>query len=805
MNRPQRLDRSYRRFFIASSVASLVILGTAGLFFGRFEYQSVKNRQLREIGAVGELKARQVESWRREFLNDTLNATKSPLLAEALENLQSRSSSGQGPAILSDRLNLYLRYGLSEGALLYTPNGKPIAASEDTGPLKVWDDTERSLGSRVLKERQALFRDLYKTSDGRWAIDLYAPIFSRTGEPLGVLILRKDPFRELFPLLQWWPLESTSAETYLVRREGDRVVTLNPLRFEPRDPLSVSFPLSTANVPGARAVRGETGEVLCRDYRGVPVLAYTTPIADSPWFMISKVDASEALSEAWLHGSFVFIVTFLLFLAFIGTLGFILSRKKIGLYTDLYHEERRRADLHAEFRATLFGIGDGVISTDGTGKIRWLNAVAERLTGWKEKEAQGMELPRVFQIHSELTGEEVPNPVEKVLQTRGIVGLANHTVLRARDGTEYAIADSGAPIYDENGTIQGVVLVFRDVTAERAMQERNQRLSAMVERSLNEVYVFNDTDLRFTYANRAALDNLGYTMEELGLLTPLDIKPDYTVERFQELLSPLRSGSVEKVTLATVHRRKNHSSYDVYLSIQLFESREGKSFVAMGLDYSERRRLELDLRRAIVERETLLRELHHRTKNNLQIVCSLLNMSAGETTDEKIRETFRTMENRVGSIALAHELLYQSDSFSRIDLGDYLTSIINLALMNWDLASRVRLEAEVEAVDASIDTVSPLGLILNELATNSAKYAFPQERPGVIKFILRKELDGQVYLEYQDDGVGLGETFDPERDGNLGFNLIRSLSQGQLRGTYTIRGTGGLVYQLRFKNPYGNS
>lgn len=136
-------------------------------------------------------------------------------------------------------------------------------------------------------------------------------------------------------------------------------------------------------------------------------------------------------------------------------------------------ELRRRA---AQLHATLYSIGDAVIATDTNGRVEMMNPVAERLTGWKEAEALGRPLEEIFHIVNEKTRRRVESPVKRVLRKGIVVGLANHTLLIARDGKEYIIADAGAPIQDEQERTIGVVLVFRDITAERQLEQRYQLL-----------------------------------------------------------------------------------------------------------------------------------------------------------------------------------------------------------------------------------------------------------------------------------------------------------------------------------------
>ncbi|HXG38580.1 MAG TPA: PAS domain S-box protein [Bacteroidota bacterium] len=168
------------------------------------------------------------------------------------------------------------------------------------------------------------------------------------------------------------------------------------------------------------------------------------------------------------------------------------------------HEELVRRE--SQLRATLYGIGDGVIATDRKGVITMMNPVAEKLTGWNEREAVGLKLEQVFRIKSELTGKKVVNPVKRVLREGIVVGLANHTLLLTRGGAERPIADAGAPIYDAAGKVAGVVLVFRDQTAEReaqrVLQDARDFAESVIE-TIREPLLVLDEQLEVVAANRS--------------------------------------------------------------------------------------------------------------------------------------------------------------------------------------------------------------------------------------------------------------------------------------------------------------
>jgi PAS domain S-box-containing protein len=800
-----RHDKSVPSFFSGAFMVAVavlaIVMASAGYVLFRFEYGQQRDAQFREMAAIGKMKVLQIEQWRELYQSNARIFSKSSLLADAVQLLLGHPGDQELRAEISQRLALYVDNGACDEAALYTPEGRLMVAGlsgRGSSPLTL-DREALGVLHEVMADGKPRFRDMYRRPDGLYSIDVLAPVPDDRGGFVALLVLGKDPERDLFPLVQSWPVPAASAETHIVRCEEGRVITLNHVLFSQEQPLSVSFPLSRTDLPGVKAVLGVTGPIMGIDYRGHPVVADIAAIPSSPWFLIAKVDAAEALSAARAYGRIIGVAAFGLFLLVLSGMAILLSRRQKKFYHALYHEERRRADMHAEFSATLFGIGDGVISTDSEGNVRWLNGVAERLTGWTEAEAKNHPLAEIFHICNENSGLEVPNPAHLVMQTGGIVGLANHTILIAKDGTERAIADSGAPIRGEDGSIQGVVLVFQDVTNARAAEARIEWLSATVERSLNEVLIFDATSLHFKYANHAALLNLGYSATELYAMTALDIKPEFTSERFAELLAPLRTGKEGVITFSTRQLRKNGSTYDVFLSLQLLETRSGRGFVSIGLDFSARLKLEAELRRALVERETLLRELHHRTKNNLQVISSLLSLKASELVDETARTALGDMEDRVGTIAYAHELLYQSENLARIELGSYIDSIITMALDTHKLNSRIQVLKDYAMVETSIDYASPLGLITNELVTNSAKYAFPNGRSGKIRISLKRLGDGMLSLEYADDGVGMPANFDLAIGGHLGMTLIRSLAEHQLKGNLTMDWSKGFSCAIEFE------
>jgi PAS domain S-box-containing protein len=240
-------------------------------------------------------------------------------------------------------------------------------------------------------------------------------------------------------------------------------------------PLGLRIPMSDASSAGVRAVqKGAAVTVEGQDYRGVDVIAHAEPIDGTDWVVESKVDRDEILAETRYRGATIF--GFALLGILLGALVIVAryQARQRRLYHDLYETQQSQRREEEQFRTTLYSIGDAVVTTDNEGCVQRMNPVAEQLTGWPESEARGRPLEDVFRIFDEDDREPVESPAQRVLREGRAVGLAYHTLLVARDGTERSISDSCAPIRGADGEVRGVVLVFSNQTEQR-QQERELR------------------------------------------------------------------------------------------------------------------------------------------------------------------------------------------------------------------------------------------------------------------------------------------------------------------------------------------
>ncbi len=227
----------------------------------------------------------------------------------------------------------------------------------------------------------------------------------------------------------------------------------------------------------------------------------------------------------------------------------------------------------------------------------------------------------------------------------------------------------------------------------------------------------------------------------------------------------------------------------------------GKAMRILGTstDITDRKHAEARIRQSLQEKEVLLKETHHRVKNNLQIISSLLTMRMDLIADDNVRAVLMESQQRVRSMAMIHEQLYQSDSLARVDFNEYIQSIAHFLHRNYATNHiHVRLVIESpEEISLNIDTATPLGLILNERISNAFKHAFTDEKDGLLQ--IRLERNGKGYrLKVADNGPGLPEDFDLSDLETLGLQLVDTLAH-QLKATLTINSEHGAAFQLAFE------
>jgi two-component sensor histidine kinase len=213
----------------------------------------------------------------------------------------------------------------------------------------------------------------------------------------------------------------------------------------------------------------------------------------------------------------------------------------------------------------------------------------------------------------------------------------------------------------------------------------------------------------------------------------------------------------------------------------------------------ERKLAEEAMRAALQEKEVLLREIHHRVKNNMQVISSLLNLQADRVENEQVRQALLENQQRIIAMAMIHEALYSSENLSIIDLSAYLKNLVSHLQGVFSDQAGIRITLELNKIELGIDQAVPCGLIINELVTNAFRHAFPDGRKGTIRIKVYLDSDREFVLEVSDNGVGLTPELDLENPSSLGLRLIQGLLKHQLNGSLVASSLDqGTAFTLRW-------
>ncbi len=291
----------------------------------------------------------------------------------------------------------------------------------------------------------------------------------------------------------------------------------------------------------------------------------------------------------------------------------------------------------------------------------------------------------------------------------------------------------------------------------------------------------------------------GYVADEvIGVSIALLVPPERSDE-LPAILARLRNDEhVQR--LETVRMRKDGQRLDVALGISPIRDASGHIIGASTIarDITERKRVEAQLKASLQEKEALLREIHHRVKNNLQVVSSLLGLQAHAIEDPNIQAYFQDSQERIKSMALIHEKLYQTGDLAQIEFAEYLRDLATSLVRSYRVGQgHLSLEISTEEVCFHIATAIPCGLLLHELLSNCVKHAFPGGRSGIIKVSLHRNPPRTCILSVSDDGVGLPLELDVQNTASLGLQLVHLLAE-QLHGTISFEQHEGTTITLTF-------
>jgi PAS domain S-box-containing protein len=483
----------------------------------------------------------------------------------------------------------------------------------------------------------------------------------------------------------------------------------------------------------------------------------------------------------------------------------------LGVSRDI--SERKKAEEQIRLQsAALEAAADGIVIADREGRIVWANPAFSRLTGYSLPEAQGQN-PRFLK-----SGRQDRSFYQAMWQTilSGRV-WRGELINRRKDGSLYTEAMVITPLRDSNRAVTHFIAIKQDVT-ERKRVEAQYRL---LFETMAQGVIYLDSGGRVVSANAAAERILGLSSDQLQGQTTFDprraaIREDgspFPGESHPAMVAFRAGKPVSDVVMGFLYPGSQELRWINVNAIPLFMAGESKPYQVYATfdDITARKQAEDQLRASLNEKVVLLQEIHHRVKNNLQVISSLLDMQAMRTPDPLAAQVLQDSQNRVRAMALVHEKLYRSQDLSSLDIAEYVRGVTGYLLgMYADHSGDVSLNVQVDDVALDLDMAIPCGLIINELVSNALKYAFPGQegtpsegRPhdeggrDEIHVQLRAQEDSRLALIVGDNGVGLPPSLDLNSPESLGLRLVSMLTQ-QLRGRLELDRSGGTRFTITF-------
>jgi PAS domain S-box-containing protein len=468
-----------------------------------------------------------------------------------------------------------------------------------------------------------------------------------------------------------------------------------------------------------------------------------------------------------------------------------------------YHDitERKRAE--EVLQLTHFSVeaaSDHLFWITPDARIVDVNAASCRSLGYTREELLQLRVPDVDVYYN---AETWPQHFAALRQCGS---LTFESVQRAKDGRLFPV--EVVANYIKHGSEERNCAFVRDITerkrVEAKLAESEKILRDILESTLSGFWDWNLAD-NTEYLSPTFKRMFGYEdheMENSPEAWQKIIFPEDLPEVLKMFDRHVKSRGQEPFNNEIRYRHRDGSTVWVICAGRVMEWAEDGTpmrMVGCHIDITDRKRAEAALQLSLREKEALLKEVHHRVKNNLQVVTSLLRLEAGRSVEPGTKAVLREMQSRIRTMAVLHETLYRSGNFAAVDLSGYLKQLsTHLFRAHNTEPGRVRLELDLAPIPVEIDQAIPCGLIVNELVTNSLKHAFPPPRGGEVRISLRRDEKGDVQLQVSDTGAGLPANFDPGRASTLGLQLVSDLAR-QLRGTLGISPSGaGAGFTLTF-------
>ncbi len=473
-----------------------------------------------------------------------------------------------------------------------------------------------------------------------------------------------------------------------------------------------------------------------------------------------------------------------------------LSDANAKLKEEISQRKLAENELHTavdDWKVTFDSISEGLSIHDSDMNIVRANRALEELLGVSTKELIGKKCFFVF--------HGCKGPIENCPMGRSTISKVPERIEIFEPHLNSWLSLSVYPKFDEKGEVSGVVHVTRDITerknAEKILRESEERYRALFNSGNDAVFVHSPTKDgmpgKFIEVNDVACERMGYTREELLNLSPGDIS---IIESgiIREIMKKLNSD--KHVTFELIHVTKKGKNIPVEINSRQFDLGGRPTVLSIARDVTERMKSDEEIRSSLKEKEVLLQEVHHRVKNNLQFISSLLSLQSKQIKNKEDYKVFKSSQGQIKAMALLHEELYRAENLENINFEEYTRKL--LASLLYSYGARPDAIALRIAVSNTIglNKAIPCGLIINELVSNSLKYAFSGKKRGVlqIKFLRSK---GRAKLIVSDNGVGIPKGIDFKNTETFGLRLVNMLVE-QIDGTIELDRHDGTKFTIIF-------
>jgi PAS domain S-box-containing protein/putative nucleotidyltransferase with HDIG domain len=501
------------------------ILSLGICIFGVVSYQSISSKinadQNYSLSIIANLKKSQIIAWRKERIGDALSIQESGLYAEVFSRYLATGDPAAKTSIIRWLDSIIKNYGYSSAVLLDT-QGKVYIVRGMEGEI-VGPETQKNIFS-AMSSGQVSLSNFHYGSINQIHLDLITPLQQAKAGKLvtvGALLLRIDPDKYLYPLLQAWPAFSETGETLLVSRIGNDVLYLNNLRFQKNAALKLKIPISHSELPAVKAVNGYVGSLDGKDYRGVPVVSYVDKIPDTPWFLIVKVDEKELYAPIRMLWFNSIIIVLLMLLAAGGGLYLFWRKQEANWLQQKLQDVREKEVLLEKYALLSRYANDVILLLDKDFRIIEFNEKAIETYGYSREQFNKM-------AAVELRIPELQVLPENISQYLSDDKTALYeSVHQKADGTSFPVEVSGRKFMKDNETFYQMII--RDITerkkSEKSLQESEALFRAIFESSRDGIVLADEA--RFIEVNHRGTEILGRSREELIGKTILETAPAY--------------------------------------------------------------------------------------------------------------------------------------------------------------------------------------------------------------------------------------------------------------------------------------